>query len=262
MNQKLPKYNNPPVIETVLGVEFKPLLSWQIPHFGLFWNRIRPNYQRCSVQPPLPEQLEKFGDEQNTLTINLTQHPEARCWFFDNNANWLLQIQNNRFISNWKRKTTSYPNYKGFCERFEREWSRFNEFLLSEKMGTPELLQCEVSYINHIDIDIEFNSLGEILPCWTELKEQKFLPKSEAIAINTVYLIPENRGRLYIAMQPVIRHSDMKTVIQLAVTARVKIASNSNHEMDESLKLAHEWVVNGFTDFTSDKMHKVWQRKQ
>lgn len=262
MTKGLPKYNNPPVIETVLGVEFKPISAWQIPHFGLFWNRIRSNYQRCSVQPPLPEQVEKFGDEKNTLTINFNPTPEARCWFFDDKSNWLLQIQNNRFLSNWKKTTSSYPDYKGFNERFEREWGRFNEFLTSEKLEQPQVLQCEVSYINHIEVNINFDDLSGIFPLWGTDKKEGFLPEPEAVAFNTAYVIPENRGRLYIAMQPVIRHTDFKAVIQLAVTAKVKIASDNNSGMIEALKLAHEWVVNGFTDFTSAKMHEVWQRKQ
>lgn len=260
MNQKLPKYNNPPVIETVVGVEFEPIHSWQIPHFGLFWNRIRSNYQRFSVQPPLPEQVEKFGNERNTLTISLNPHPNARCWFFDKNGNWLLQLQNNRFLSNWKRIGSSYPDYKGFYERFEKEWNRYKEFLTAEKLEQPKLLQCEVSYINHIEVDINFDDLGEIFPVWAGFEKDGFLPMPEAIAINTVYIIPENQGRLYIAMQPVVRNSDIKTVIQLSVNAKVKIASNQ--EMKEAIDLAHNWVVSGFTDFTSDKMHKFWQKKQ
>lgn len=260
MDQKLPKYDNPPVIETVIGVEFEPIHSWQIPHFGLFWSLIRSEYQECSVQPPLPDQVEKFGNERNVLTINLNPHPNARCWFFDKNSNWLLQIQNNRFLSNWKRNKSSYPNYQGFYDRFEGEWNKFNNFLANENLGKPKLLQCEVSYINHIEVFTDFNNLTEIFPVWAGYKKESFLPNPEAVAINTVYIIPENRGRLYIAMQPVVRHSDIKTVIQLSVTAKLKIASNQ--EMKEVISVAHEWVVKGFTDFTSDKIHESWQRKQ
>jgi uncharacterized protein (TIGR04255 family) len=258
MKEKLPKFDNPPVIETVLGVDFEPLHSWQIPHFGLFWNGVRSNYQHCAVQPPLPEQIEKFGEERKSITVNLNPHPNARCWFFDNNNNWLLQVQNNRFLSNWKQSKSEYPDFKGFYERFEREWSRFSEFLRAENIASPKLLQCEVSYINHIEIDI--GELGEIFPVWAELKGEGFLPQPEAVAINSVYVIPENIGRLYIEMQPVVRHSDVKTILQLSVTAKVKITSNE--KLKEAIYIAHKWVVQGFTDFTSAKSHKIWQRKQ
>jgi uncharacterized protein (TIGR04255 family) len=260
MKEKLPKFDNPPVVETVLGVEFEPLHLWQIPHFGLFWNKIRSEYQQFSVQAPLPQQVERFGSEANTFTINLAPQPQARCWFFDSSNSWLLQIQNSRFISNWKQNHSSYPNYDGFYERFEKEWNNLNAFLSEEGLGTPKLLQCDVSYINHVEVgdDFDFDNLGEIFPAWAGLKKDGFLPQPDAIAINSVYAIPENLGRLYIEMQPVIRQSDFKTTLQLSVTAKVKIASNE--KLKESIDLAHQWVIEGFTDFTSDKNHKIWQR--
>lgn len=259
MTQKLPKFKNPPVIETVLGVEFKPLLGWQLPHFGLYWNRIRSNYQQFSVQPPLPETVEKFGPERNTITISLSPQSSARCWFFDKNNTWLLQIQNSRFLSNWKKSGTSYPRYKAFYERFDREWKRFNEFLESEHLGEPELLQTEVSYINHLEVDTSFDKLSKIFPVWAGFKKKKeFLPSLEAVTFNTIFVIPENRGRLYITMQPVVRHADIKSVLQLSVTAKVRIASN--REWGTAIALAHEWVVRGFTDFTSEEMHRIWER--
>ena len=260
MTESLAKYKNSPVIETVLGVEFKPIIGWQIPHFGLYWNRIRHKYQNCSVQPPLPEQVERFSKEPATITINLPAHNDVRCWFFDENQNWLLQVQNNRFISNWKRKTPAYPAYEGFCDRFDDQWDRFRDFLSKEGLGTPEILQCEISYVNHIELERDFEGLDQIFPVWRGFPEGNMLSKPEAIAFNTVYIIPENIGRLYIAMQPVVRHADLKTVIQLAVTAKVKVASKEGYDLKRALKIAHEHVVNGFTNFTSFKMHELWER--
>ncbi len=263
MVQNLPKFDNPPVIETVYGIEFEPLQDWQVPHFGLYWTRIRHKYQNCSVQPPLPEQIEKFGEERNQITINIPflSAPSVRCWFFDKEENWLLQIQNNRFLSNWHRRQSSYPRYKGFFDRFEKEWDRFNEFLTAERLGEPKSPQCEVSYINHIEADITFDNLGEIFPVWNGFKQNTFLPSPEVLRINTAFVIPENRGRLHISMEPVFRHSDAKVVLQLSVTAKVRPASNGKASIVEAINLAHEWVVSGFDDFSSAHMHEVWQRR-
>ena len=260
MNENSAKYKNPPVIETVIGVEFKPLLEWQIPYFGLYWNRIRHKYQGCSVQPPLPSEIEGFGREPQTVTINLGSHPDVRCWFFDEKQNWLLQVQNSRFISNWKRKTLEYPAYDGFCGRFNDQWNKFKDFLAEENLGAPELLQCEISYVNHIGVENDFRNLKEIFPSWKGFEEESALSKPEAIAIHTVYVIPNNIGRLYVAVQPVVRHADLKTVVQLALTAKVKIASKQGYDLKKALEIAHENVVSGFTNFTSGKMHELWQR--
>jgi len=41
----LPDFNEPPVIETVLGLQFDSLESFSIPHFGLYWSKILPIIQ-------------------------------------------------------------------------------------------------------------------------------------------------------------------------------------------------------------------------
>lgn len=42
MNRRgLPKYANPPVVETVLGVQFPELRGFKSVHFGLYWEADR-----------------------------------------------------------------------------------------------------------------------------------------------------------------------------------------------------------------------------
>src|SRR5918912_130133 len=52
---RLPAFDNPPVIETAVGVEFSPLQKWSIPHYGLFWHHIKADYPVTrTIFPPLP----------------------------------------------------------------------------------------------------------------------------------------------------------------------------------------------------------------
>lgn len=262
MSERLPKFDNPPVFETVLGLTFIPLAEWKIPHIGLFWNRIRSQYPECTVQPPLPDEIETFGDHAREITFSLGP-TNTRCWLISRNGEWLLQLQNSRFISNWRhRESGKYPNYKGFKEKFGTEWTRFKDFLKKEKIEPPKLLQAEVSYFNHIDIDEGLLDLGKVFPTWSPQKKGRVLDKPEAVAIDAVFPIPDQRGRLYIKVEPVVRHSDLKLVIQMTLTGRVLIASNSDRDMYEALQLAHDWVVSGFADFTSPEMHDIWKRQQ
>lgn len=70
MSSVTPKFLAPPLIETVLGVEFEPLSSWDIPHYGLFWQSIRQEYQNCIAKPPLISQLELI-EPQETKAQNI-----------------------------------------------------------------------------------------------------------------------------------------------------------------------------------------------
>ena len=57
----LPEFVNPPVNETVLSIQFAPLTGFLIPHFGLYWSRIRSEYPECQVLPEIDPVIEQFG---------------------------------------------------------------------------------------------------------------------------------------------------------------------------------------------------------
>src|SRR5262245_12988574 len=114
MPNPLPEFERPPVIETSIGVEFSPLDAWQVPHFGLYWAEIRNRFPKFDVQPPTTSQLE---DPDNVFTrkgisvVPMTKL-EARCWFIDAADSMLVQVQNNKFFLNWRKRTEPYPRYE------------------------------------------------------------------------------------------------------------------------------------------------------
>jgi uncharacterized protein (TIGR04255 family) len=253
----------------VIGVEFSELPNWTIPHFGLFWGEIRNEYQHCSVNPPLTSQIEIFGGQtKQELSLNLTLigPPEVRCWYFDKTQTWLIQVQRDRFIHNW-RKTSQDAEYSRFHkirERFEKEWQRFHDFVKLENIGDLQIRQCEVTYFNQIEPQggqAVMAGLSEIFPCWKNKSSGNFLPEPEIVSLRASYVIPENRGRLHIAAQPVFRHADAKEIIQLEVSAKVIPSSPNFADALRAIDLGHQWAVNGFADFTSTKMHDLWERR-
>ncbi len=270
MQRDLPDYDNPPIIETALGVEFDPLALWEIPHFGLFWHEIKDDYPKSSVMPPLPSQRERFGAktrQPSQVEVELLLRPEVRCWFSNESQTELIQVQNDRLVLNWRKVTDNnvYPHYENTRPKFEREWGRFCEFVTSQKIGLPDVKQCEVTYVNHIEQGEGWETLADlagILPCWVGASSEGFLPTPEAIALNAKYLMPQDQGRLYIKLQTAIRHTDAKEILQLTLTARGQPASSDTTSILQWLDLGHEWVVRGFTDFTSAKMHDLWKRRR
>jgi len=74
----LPDYTLPPVIETVLGVQFRPLANFSVLHFGLYWEKVREEYPKYEIQPPLTAAFEKFGskfEEAPNLGIEFFNRP-------------------------------------------------------------------------------------------------------------------------------------------------------------------------------------------
>lgn len=270
MQRELPDFDAPPVIETALGVEFVPLQKWSIPHYGMFWSEIRADYPHFEVQPPLGSQVEKFGADSRpvlpSLEVVQMKSPDVRCWFLERSGSRLLQIQHDRFIHNWRKPgpTAVYPHYENIKPIFEREWLRFCDFLRQESLGEPEVVQCEVTYVNHLERGRGWDSFGDIAKVvryWRDVSGG-FLPRAEGMLLNVRYLMPENRGRLHVLLQPAFRPGDAKEVLQLTLTARGRPASSRAEDITAWLDIGREWVVCGFTDFTSEEMHRLWRRKE
>jgi len=267
--QNLPEFENPPVSEVVLGVQFEPLLSWAVPHYGLYWARIRDEYPEAQVQPPVVRQVEIFGAARFKThgTINLSVGPEnPRCWFLTADQTRLVQVQNDRFLINWRKVVGDevYPRYeKAIRPKFAAEFARFMAYLKDAGMESMNVTQCEVTYINDVPLGegwTSFSDLHDVISPWSGEMTDKFLPPPETIQINVAYPIPEQRGRLHVAMQHAFRPKDSKETIQLRLTARGKPQDSELKSILEWFDMGREWIVRGFADFTAETAQKRWER--
>jgi|SRR5579862_459859 len=266
----VPDYDNPPVTETALGVLFTPVEGWQIPHFGLFWQNIKELYPTAEVNPPLAPDIEPAVlqfKQPEVPKLEIVSTPAVRCWFLNAPKTELIQLQNDRLIHNWRKVSGSepYPHYETTRPAFERDWTVFCEFLNSQGFGKPDIRQCEVTYVNHIDRGNgweSFADLPKVFPSWTGATSENYLPNPESASFNLSYPMPQNKGRLRITFIHAFRPSDAKETLQLTLTARGKPASSSTSDLLAWLDAGRESVVRGFTDFTSKSMHEIWRRKE
>jgi len=265
-------FDDPPVVETVLGVRFAPLPGWDIPHFGLFWNGIRNDYPRFEVHPPIGTgaeielRLSPQQREGQRAVIEFGSGLPIRCWFYDSSETTLIQVQNDCFIHNWRKVSgiETYAHYDGIRPLFEAAWARFREFVTAERIASPNIWQCEVTYVNHLDRGIGwdgFADLPQVIPSWVGRGSGGFLPAPEAVHISALYPLPEKAGSLQIVLQPAVRQKDGKEIIQLTLSARGKPPSSHDDDIMKWLDTGHDWVVQGFKDFTSRKMHDIWRVK-
>ena len=260
-------YKAAPVIETVLSIQFKPISNFTIPHFGLYWKEIRSEFERCEVKNPIVHMVEDFQPgpslRSSVIDLELPSERAIRYWFLDNSRNTFIQLQQDRFIFNWQKIKPEdvYPRYQRTREKFLIEWERFCAFLESEHLGVPEVDQCEVTYVNHIEYTAGWHSyreLSNVVSYWSGKASGKFLPDPEKVNINVRYEMPSGQGRLYVSLQPVIRARDAMEVLQLNLTARGSPVSSKTEDIFKWLDLGRQWIVEGFTDFTTTKMHQEW----
>src|SRR4051812_36077079 len=124
----LPDYDRPPVNEVVVGVSFGQFKLAQA-HIGLFWSLIRDRYPELREVPPLPVIIERLENEPTGTagtTIEMVDMPPTRrSWFIGTDPQWLLQLQDDRLLHNWRRLTEKdvYPHFEACLERFQSAWS-------------------------------------------------------------------------------------------------------------------------------------------
>lgn len=264
----MPEFNRPPVHETVLGLEFQPLASFQIPHFGLYWETVKDDFPIFEVVPPLgaSELQQASPADEFVLQLQVSGTPPVRCWFMENSKARLIQVQRDRFIHNWRNVSLDkeYPRYEKVVRpSFIREWQRFLDFLQSHGLESPKISQCEVSYINHFEKNREWediSELHEVIRLWAQAVPDSFLPPPNTVRLNTTYDLPEDRGTLRVSVTPAIRHSDAKEILQFTLTAKGSPVSSELDDLLNWFDLGREWVVRGFTDLTTSKMHELWER--
>ena len=96
----LPDFENPPAVETLMGVHFAPIENWQSPYFGLFWSRIKKDYPRCEIKLPVV-----MGPTVDIAAAQFQSGFElpTRCWFINHDETRLIQLQSNLFLHNWRK---------------------------------------------------------------------------------------------------------------------------------------------------------------
>jgi len=267
----LPDFENPPLTEVAISVQFDSLPDLQTPQIGLLWSKFRDRFPKTEQHPPLDPIIEKFGPpSQPSIRLEISNAPPApRCWFLNEAGSELIQIQLDRFTHNWRKvkQEDEYPRYGHVRKQFSEELTEFCKFLQGEGLGEFRPNQCEVSYINHIgpgDVWNTHGQLGQVLTVWSPQYSDDFLsePESTRIAMQHVFNNDEGDpiGRLHISTQPAFSAADNRPILVMNITARGVPADPSSEGVLAFVDRGREMIVRGFTSITTSEMHKVWRR--
>jgi uncharacterized protein (TIGR04255 family) len=261
MDSDLPSFENPPVVEVVMGVQFQPLNSLQVPHFGRFWETVRPKYSECTEKPPIVSQIEDLGRpgalKDSSLQISQVP-PIPRVWFECPSGEWLIQLQRDRFLHNWRSsgENPSYPRYPTVRDAFFTQWSNFRRFVADEKLGNISITQLDITYLNHIAPWNEDSDLGQVFPDFRWREGDRLLGKPEACNISCAFALPDNNSRLRATIKPGI-HQEKGSLLQFELTVRGLPADDDHEGWFDS---GRRWIVTAFADLTSGQWHEKWGR--
>ncbi|MEW6747550.1 MAG: TIGR04255 family protein [Planctomycetota bacterium] len=269
MTTNRPEFLNPPLIEVACGILFKPLSAFVTPYMGLLWREFKSDYPLCREVAPLAPVIESFDDSKPAFRAELTDIPPMpRSWFIGHNEHAIIQVQRDRFLHNWKKVSPDdqYPRFHQVIDAFRNRLSTFKGFLAKHQLGSLQPLQYEITYVNHIPADTWQSpvQLGRVLPdfAWRNTPE-RFLPAAEAVNWRSIFVLPNQVGRLHVSVRTGTRQSDYSPVLLLDLTARGMPSDSSPDTMWSWFDLAHDWIVRAFADLTADDIQRTaWRRTQ
>src|SRR5579862_5980624 len=235
-SNSLPEFDEPPVVETVLSVQFDPLLLVKTAHLGLLWQEYKDGFPKTEERPPLDPVREQFPEEPSArigLRLQTRENlPVPRIWFLNERGNEMIQVQNDRFIKNWRKEGEGeqYPRYERTIRpHFDRDYAIFLQFVKEHQLGDPHVNQCEVTYVNHILAGQGWDRYGDIEKLFTFWRSPELIPPgpAEDLRMHVRFIIPgdsgEPIGRLHADLQPAVRTSDSHPMYVLHLTARGQV---------------------------------------
>lgn len=211
--------------------------------------------------------IEQFGQAPSVQVEFSDKPPLPRTWFVQGEGAAIIQIQQDRFLHNWKKvePADAYPRYSTVMERFRESLSTLDEFVEEQDLGSIDPLQYEMTYVNHIPRDGPLAAtagIGTLFPDFTwRTTDGRFLPEPESMNWRTSMVLPKRSGRLHTTIRTAIRRHDSAPLFLFELTARGLPEDKSRDAMWNWFDLAHEWIVRGFTDLTGKEFHqKAWRR--
>jgi len=203
-----------------------------------------------------------------------------RMWIISEDGCELIQVQVDRFLRNWRRyhgPTIAYPTYDIHTRpNFVRDFGEFLEFTKTQRLPTPAIDQCEITYINIIqpcDVWEHFGQLDRVFKGWSS--DYPKLAGSEALATGwrAQHEVADANGKfvghLFVELDSAFSvppgsppSSEPSPIFQLQLTVRGRPLGEGIDGVMAFMDLGHSIIVNSFVAVTTAEMHAVWGRVQ
>jgi uncharacterized protein (TIGR04255 family) len=251
--QVQPDYDNPPLNEIAVGVYFEPLNGWQTRHVGQFWGEVSKEFPNTEDQSPILE----IGGSPQMLQIP----PLRRTFLISGDQNFVIQLQESRFLLNWRKKqpTDVYPRFSSFFNKFVGHWGHFSDFVAREKVGNLKPVRYELTYVNHIEqadqsVSATVEHYARIFN-WSNLKAQ-FLPPPTGINVVWTFAMPEQLGFAQANLsQGVLTDGRAVLVLVMSCTG----SASPKLSLNDWFAAAHRWLSQGFKELTTDAARQEWR---
>ena len=272
MNTRLPEFADPPLSEVALAVQFEPLEKLLVPQIGLLWQHYGKRFPHVEQHSRVDTVIERVGIQKRRgpeLDFKITAGPSLpRIWFLDSSGRQLLQIQQDRFVRNWRKldDADAYPRYvESIRPGFLDDFGDFTSFLTDSEIGKVKPTQCEITYVNFIPSNecwskhAEVNNVFSIFAKETNVSDGL---EVEDVKFEIRHLITDDKGefigRLYVVAVPVVNVNNDAPGYNLQLIARGRPLSHSVDGIMDFMDLGRAHIVKAFRNVTTSCLHSMW----
>jgi uncharacterized protein (TIGR04255 family) len=268
----LPDYARPPIDEVAIAVHFAaPIPEFEDAHAWLFWQSNKQKYPDISAHPRIIGVLEDLDEGAPAMQeLTLPFPPQGgRTWLVSQDDVTVVQVQNDRFVRNWRRRADEYPHFGALVKEFWTDYRAFRSHLEREGLKPPQVQQVEVTYINWIS-DLPMSSFLRVgHSAHLEVNGVDRLPSDQTWFAR--YGVRNADGQLYARLRvqcaPAVRNppgGEPEAGIQYALTFVAPFPSDDADDdvVHNRLFDGSYTIVRSFTALTTREAHDAWGRTQ
>jgi uncharacterized protein (TIGR04255 family) len=262
-------YSRPPVVETQLAVQFKPLTGFQSLHYGLLWSSClsEMGWTPVADEPLLPRSAEKFDKPQlkpNQKTNGDDDVVGVRVKLSNEAGDRILQFQPDQLLLSWVRTdsaTEARPPYAKLKAEYAEVFKAFSDFAEDQDLGEIRPDLWEVKYLNQIHAGALWNEPDE----WWKVVPKLFTQASgedgglrfATFEGEWYYEIKPKRGRVRVRAAKMLVNQKPPPVLYLRFLARGEIGETVP-DWSTGLDIGHEACNHLFNTVTSPEAKNEW----
>jgi hypothetical protein len=259
---------NPPLNEVSFSIQFETDVVDEVVALSAFLPKVRDQFPGLEKHPPVPPATETFemAPSMGPQLQLMAAPPTSRYWFISDDSTKIIQVQADRLMFNWRkvRGDEVYPRYAHLLPEFVEIVGKFLESLQGP---VSPVAWVELQYINPIqavgDTPGTHGQLARILRYLERDPERRYLPPVEDTQLQQRFRIEDGAGtpigRLYVIAVPALDPQTMQPVYLVTMLARGRPGEGDLPESAVGFfEQAHDLIVHGFREVTTDEMHKIW----
>lgn len=272
-------YDAPPLVEVAISIQFDPPKGLNQAHLGAFWVTQKDLLPNVRAVQPIATTNENFGSQGQwlppSLQLALTNEPDCRLQMTSPDDQWMCQLQRNRLVINWRKRSDDYPRFRSTWARFRDALEAWQSFLVELDMAPLRSRLWELTYVNRIPKKDLWNKSSDWPSVFPGLWGGGFAAVEGAelrgFHGQWVWELADPPARLYVEPKPARSAEEPhQDILLLSLTARGPVslpASESKVALDSAVKAietgigsGHNWIVSTFDKIASDGAKKIWGR--